>query len=296
SLAFELRDKLLKISWIFLNLVHVSKINLYLTKRDKQFILFGMIPLSVWFIRAFANAWISRKENKLVLLALVSFAVVAVFYAISKTKLINYTSPSYPFFAIILGVYFSKLFNKQVKNTNIKPELYVLAFISLAMPTGVYFFTKNTDPLYSISWVAWLFLVVPIGTFVALWLYRKSLEKSLHVLAATFMLTTFIFFAVPFQAMDNQGPVQKFKTKIQSADKIVAYKSFNHAFAFYASDRVPVFEELDDLQSYLNTHENALVLSRNRNLSYMDSIPQLTCIQQRHDLFSSRSSGMYRLK
>ncbi|MFV0593473.1 MAG: hypothetical protein ACK5M7_19030, partial [Draconibacterium sp.] len=36
SLAFELRDKLLKISWIFLNLVHVSKINLYLTKRDKQ--------------------------------------------------------------------------------------------------------------------------------------------------------------------------------------------------------------------------------------------------------------------
>ncbi|MFV0591976.1 MAG: hypothetical protein ACK5M7_11375, partial [Draconibacterium sp.] len=37
SLAFELRDKLLKISWIFLNLVHVSKINLYLTKRDKQF-------------------------------------------------------------------------------------------------------------------------------------------------------------------------------------------------------------------------------------------------------------------
>ncbi|MFV0589981.1 MAG: hypothetical protein ACK5M7_01230, partial [Draconibacterium sp.] len=39
SLAFELRDKLLKISWIFLNLVHVSKINLYLTKRDKQFYL-----------------------------------------------------------------------------------------------------------------------------------------------------------------------------------------------------------------------------------------------------------------
>lgn len=260
------------------------------------FILFGMIPLSVWFIRAFANAWINRKENKLILLALVSFTVVAVFYALSKTKLINYTSPAYPFFAILLGAYFSKLVKREVKNTNIKPELYILAVLGVALPIGIYFFTKNTDPLYSITWVAWLFVVVPAGTIIALLLYKRSIEKSLLTVAATFMLTTFIFFAIPFHLLSNQSPIEKFKSEIQSYDHIVEYKNYNHAFAFYAHDRITSFENQEELQAYLNSHENVLVLSRSRNLSYMDSIPNLTCIAKGHDLFSRQYSGIYEKK
>ena len=49
-LAFELRDKLLKIFWIFLKLVHESKINIYLTKGDKQFKLNVPSAPSVVFV------------------------------------------------------------------------------------------------------------------------------------------------------------------------------------------------------------------------------------------------------
>lgn len=257
------------------------------------FILAGMLPLSIWFVSAFKNAWGNRKENKLIVLALVSLTVVAVFYAVSKTKLINYTAPSYPFFAIILGTYFSKVIRKEVKRTSIKPELIVFTVFAIAIPVGGYFFTKNTDPLHSITWVAWLFVVVPIGAVAALWFNKKSVEKSLYAVVATFMLTSFIFFAVPFQAMDNQSPVVKFKADIESFDNIVAYKTFDNAFAFYAKDRIPVFKELDELEDYLKDHEDVLIISRDRDLSYMDSIPNITCLQKGHDLFSSRSSGIY---
>ncbi len=257
------------------------------------FILTGMLPLSIWFIRAFKNAWVSRKENKLIVLALVSLTVVAVFYALSKTKLINYTTPSYPFFAIILGTYFSKVISKKVKKTNIKPELIVFTVFGIAVPLGVFFFTKNTAPLYSITWVAWLFVVVPIGAVIALWFNTRSIEKSLSAVAATFMFTSFIFFAVPFQVMDNQSPVVKFKAEIESFDNIVAYKTFDNAFAFYAKDRISVFKEPDELEDYLKDHEDVLIISRDKDLSYMDSIPNLTCLQKGHDLFSSRSSGIY---
>ncbi|HYQ57860.1 MAG TPA: glycosyltransferase family 39 protein [Draconibacterium sp.] len=260
------------------------------------FILFGMIPLSVWFIRAFANAWISRKENKLILLALVSFVVVVVFYALSKTKLINYTSPAYPFFAILLGTYFSKLTRKGVKRTNIKPELYVLAVLGIAIPTGVYFYTKNTDPLYSITWVAWLFVVVPVGIIAALLMYKKSIEKGLLTVAATFMLTIFMFFAIPLHVLNHQSPVETFKAEVQSHINIIEYKNYNNAFAFYAHNRIPTFENQEELQDYLNNHDNVLVLSRSRDLSYMDSIPNLTCIAKGHDLFSGQYSGIYEKK
>jgi hypothetical protein len=150
--------------------------------------------------------------------------------------------------------------------------------------------------LYSISWVAWLFLVVPVGTFSALWLYRKSIEKSLLTVAATFMLTSFIFFAVPFQAMDNQGSVQKLRPQITAHKNVVGYINFNDAFVFYANDRIPLVETPEELQNYLSEHQDALVLSRARDLSYMDSIPNISRIQEVHDLFSRQLSGSYTVK
>ncbi len=260
------------------------------------FILAGMLPFSVWFVRSFKTAWIDRKNEKLVLLSIVSLATVAVFYAISKTKLINYTAPSYPFFAIITGYYFAKLLDGKLPKSNIKPELYALAVVTLAIPPGIYFFTKYTEPLGSITWVAFLFLLLPVGGILAVWYYKRSLLKSLLSIAISFMATTLIFFAVSFQVLDNQSPIRIYQDYIESYEHVVAYKDFDHAFAFYADKTIPVFESLNELNQYLETHDGVLVLSRARDLSYMDKIPNLECIREHPDLFSLRSSGIYREK
>jgi 4-amino-4-deoxy-L-arabinose transferase-like glycosyltransferase len=67
------------------------------------FVLAGLLPFSVFSIRAFKETWKQRKNNPLMVLAALSTLVVVGFYALSQTKLINYTSPAYPFLSLMIG-------------------------------------------------------------------------------------------------------------------------------------------------------------------------------------------------
>lgn len=257
------------------------------------YVIGGMFPFSVFAIRAFKNAWKNKSTERIDLLAIISLLTVVVFYSISSTKLMNYTTPAYPFFAIVVGIYLSKLLNGELLKSNIKPELYLLFSLSLSIPVGAYFFIKNTPPLESTSWMALFFLTFPVGMFLSLRFYKKSPSKSLTTIFATFAVSTFVFFAGPFQIVDNQSPVEKYKSYIQSHSDIIAYKSFDPAFTFYADKRIRVFNDKGELEAYLERNSDVLVLSRSKDLSYMDSIPELSPIAIERDLFSTRSSGLY---
>ena len=93
---------------------------------------------------------------------------------------------------------------------------------------------------------------------------------------------------------DDQSPIQKYGKQVSDHSEVVAFKDFDHAFAFYAQKRIPVIQTEKELEDYLATHEDVLVLSRDRDLSYMDAIPNLKCIGVDRDLFSRRSTGIYR--
>jgi len=117
--------------------------------------------------------------------------------------------------------------------------------------------------------------------------------KSLTTIFATFAVSTFIFFAGSFQIIDKQSPIEKYKSYIQSNHDIIAYKSFDPAFTFYSEKRIPVFKDKNEQEAYLEKNSDVLVLSRSKNLSFMDSIPELKQIAIERDLFSTRSSGIY---
>ncbi|WP_163709355.1 ArnT family glycosyltransferase [Mangrovibacterium lignilyticum] len=257
------------------------------------FIIAGMLPFSVFAVRAFRNAWKSKKAEPILLFAIISVASVAVFYAFSKTKLINYTTPAYPFLAIIIGGCIAKLVDEKQTKKLVKPELYIFALLAVAFPFAAYFLTQNTEPLDSVSWIFWFFLFLPIGALLALFLSRKSLEKGILAMSITFMLATVVFFAGPYQIIDDQSPIRKYEELVRSHENVVAYKNFDDAFAFYVQNPIPVFQTEKELEAYLGNHKDVLVLCRDRNLTYMDSIPNLRRVSIDHDLFSRRSSGVY---
>lgn len=257
------------------------------------FILAGMLPFSVFAIRAFRAACKRCKEDHLLKLAVVSVLVVAVFYAFSHTKLINYTSPSYPFFAIIIGHFFARLIDGEIPRSKVTPEFIAIALFALSIPVGLFFLTRNTEPLSSVSWVAWCVASFPIGAVLSLFLLKRSVKYGLAAVATTFMVSGLIFIAGPFHIMDHQSPIEKYKAMVESHENVVAYRNFDNAFAFYAQHPIPIFDTVDELENYLATHKNVLVLSRDRDLSYMDSIPNLTRIGVDHDLFSRRLTGVY---
>jgi len=124
--------------------------------------------------------------------------------------------------------------------------------------------------------------------------YTKYLfTKGLTTIFATFAVSTFIFFAGPFQIIDKQSPIEKYKSYIQSHSNIIAYKSFDPAFTFYSEKRIPVFNDQNELEAYLEKNSDVLVLSRSKDLSFMDSVSKLKPIAIERDLFSTRSSGLY---
>ena len=256
------------------------------------FVLAGLLPFSVFAIRAFNETWKQRKSNQLMVLAALSTLVVVVFYAISKTKLINYTSPAYPFLSLMIGSTIAGLNKHSESLRKTRIETYIMVFLVIIMPIAVFFSLKNS-PLENVRWIAWFLIVLPIGGVVALVLRKKSSEYGLLAIATAFMVTTCIIFWKPYQILDDQSPVQKYKKIVSAHKEVVAYKDFHHAFAFYAQTRIPVFQEEQDLINYLNNHEDVLVLSRNRDLSYMAEIPELECIGIGRDLFSRKSSGVY---
>ncbi len=258
------------------------------------FLLAGLLPFSVFVVRAFKDVWGQWKSNSLMLMAALSAIVVAVFYAFSQTKLINYTSPAYPFLALVIGHFIAGLRNDQESLRKSRIEIYIIAFLAVIMPVGVYFFVKNTAPLESIGWIAWFMALLPTGAIFALIARKKSIELSLLSIAIAFMATTVVVFWKPFQEIDDQSPIQKYGKQVSDHSEVVAFKDFDHAFAFYAQKRIPVIQTEKELEDYLATHEDVLVLSRDRDLSYMDAIPNLKCIGVDRDLFSRRSTGIYR--
>ena len=84
------------------------------------YILVGMFPFSTFLVQAYRNAIKDRRDH-FVLFSLIAASVIILFFSFSGTKLPNYTVPSYPFLAILLGVYFSNL--PELKN-KIKSQLY----------------------------------------------------------------------------------------------------------------------------------------------------------------------------
>jgi hypothetical protein len=107
------------------------------------------------------------------------------------------------------------------------------------------------------------------------------------------MATTILVNGGAMRIINEQSPVEKYKELVREHPHVVAYKNFDNAFSFYAQQPIPVFQTEEELEAYLARHDNVLVLSRDRDLSYMDTIPKLMRIGVDRDLFSRRFTGVY---
>ena len=107
------------------------------------FVIAGMLPFSVFSPQAIGFTWKQRKE--LPALDICFWAVVSIvgFFALSSTKLPNYTVPAYPFLAILIGTYFSK------KRSSTKVDRYSFLFyliLAIGIPIAAYLGLK-ADPI-----------------------------------------------------------------------------------------------------------------------------------------------------
>jgi len=256
------------------------------------FVILGLFPFSSFFIRTGKWVWKNRKTNHFLLFNFIAFWVVVGFYFLSKTRLLNYTTPAYPFFAIMIGCWLSDrmpLFSFK----NLKLELLTICILTIILPAGIYIWAINTEPVNKVSWIAFPLLVFTIGGIAALVYARENVGKGLRTIGYTYMIATVLVFAWLFPALDSQTPMEKHKALLSTAENVVAYQNFNDAFVFYTKKSIPLFTNADSLADYIHAHNNVVVLSKAKQFPALDSMPSLKLYSKDMDLFSVSYSAIY---
>ena len=256
------------------------------------FVILGMFPFSAFFIRAFGYVWKARKADRFMLFYFIAFWCVVGFYFSSSTRLLNYTTPAYPFFAIILGCWLAKKKEAFIFQ-NIKPEILIILLLTLLFPVGIYIWAINTDPINQVSWIAFPLLVFPAGSIVAWTVIKKNFYKGLQVIGFTYMLASLLVFLWLFPAIDTTSAIKKHRDVIRHSDNVIAYKDLNDAFVFYANRNIPVVTNIEALNAYLLGHENTLIISRGKDFHELDNLTAITLYSKDRDLFSSQYSVLY---
>lgn len=261
------------------------------------FIIAGLFPFSFFMIRATGFTWKQRKQNPWLFFSLLAVACIVIPYAISSTKLINYTSPAYPFLAIMTGFYIKDFIDRKITaRKKLLPEWIAIGVASIALPVGVFYWMSTESTLSSISSLSSLLLVFPAAVTLGFFCYRRErLYKAFLIVASGSILQNFLFFLVLYPSLDARGSVQKQKGLVASANRVVAYRSFNNAFTFYHRKPIAIMPSVRAVVEYLKQYPKALVLERASYPHLKDSLPAVTVVRMDKDLFSRQYSIVYQL-
>ncbi len=261
------------------------------------FVLLGLFPFSIFIIRAIGFAWKQRVHNNWLFFNLVAAVVIILTYSLSATKLLNYTTPAYPFLAIVIGSFVFHHINEKTATKKLWVEWAVLALLSIALVPGIYFWMQSVAALRKIAMLSILLAVFPITVLLGIYYYKKlRFMKAFSMIALGAIIENGIFFSVLLPALDEQGSVHQMKELIKTGEPVIAYRSFNDAFTFYHKQPIVIMNSADALTDFLKKNPHALVLEKARQPHLTDSVQGLIIKASVKDLFSRQYSFAYKLK
>ena len=253
------------------------------------FVLLGMLPFSVFIPQAFYKAWKHSAKGSLLNYCMILVSIFVVFFALSQTKLPNYTVPVYPFLGIILGWFLHH--SIQIKKPKLWIPLIVNVLIAVAVPIAAYFAIGQEESIGHLQHLAFYLIIFPVGAFISLgYYYNKNVRAALLSIGVSAALMSWLFVAIVFPPIDQQNPVIQAFNKIDTTQEI-AYLGFsNPAFVYELNRSIPVLENHIDLEYFFKEHPNGYVISRLRNFQSIDYSENWTIIFEQKDLFETARS------
>ena len=197
------------------------------------------VPVSAFLVQAYRNAIKDRRDH-FVLFSLIAASVIILFFSFSGTKLPNYTVPCYPFLAILLGSYFSKI--SELK-TKIKPSYISLLIIGICLVPALIVGLQFDPLLKDIKLVGWYFLPASIGIIIGFYFFiQKKNQTGILVTGSSTILASLLFFLFVFPRIDAQNPVRKSMSLVEGKE-IRYFQKFNPSYSFYLKKLIPEISE-----------------------------------------------------
>ena len=252
-------------------------------------VLGALLPFSFFAPQAIRAAWKQRAGNPFLLFCLIACLVIVLFFAFSRTILPNYPEPSLPFLSVILGAFFSQ----QIRSTTpvaLGWNAFVYLLISLAIPLVAWFALKQDDTLAPITYMAGYCAILSLGGVAGfVFIVKKQRTRALYsyVVASSIFLLFFFYTILP--RLDGYNPVMQSLAHMDKKNKIVCYKNLNPAFVFALRRPVPVFQSVEEIESF-SDHENKFYLITQSR--YLDEIDVLrsAVVYEGKDLFENTTT------
>mgnify|MGYP006428886483 CR=1 FL=1 len=268
------------------------------------FVLGGMLPFSIFIPQTvvylfklargkgpFDGACRSRSAIDALIFVGTGAAAIVLFFAVSQTKLPNYTVPAYPLLALGVGAFLNDTIQAG-EMRRLRPALWAYAGLMVLFPVAGYIGLGLDPTVHDLQahalWLIWL----PLTGALALWLfYRRNAETSFGALAAGNVLFILLFFYVVYPPIDQRNPVaQSMEYLHQDQYPVVIYKRLNPAYIFHRGHPVAKYESMEVLRKQVIARP-CYILTRNRYVDQLlAGLPQAQVVFKQRDTFERSTS------
>lgn len=248
----------------------------------------GMLTFLPFIFQSVKYAIRERSKNDSLLFVLIAAFVIIIFFAISSTKLPNYTVPSYPVLSVILGYYLSKLDKYWFEKPGNRIGLIVYAVLLIGFPVGIYFGIAQDKSIGHLTHLSYYFIPIAlVGIGLMVFVKKKSMSRILLSLMSGWLITTLFFFHLIYPEIDQESPVRKTLPTMNTEVKIIAYKRLNAAFVFELQREIKRYDTLKNIANDINNSPGGYVISRTEYREELEGIPGLVYHTEARDTFEN---------
>lgn len=248
----------------------------------------GMLTFLPFIFQSVRFAIRERKKHDALLYVLIATFVILIFFSVSSTKLPNYTVPSYPVLAVILGYYFGRLDKYWFQKLGNRIGLIAYAVLLVGFPVGIYFGLGADKSLSHLTHLSYYFIVLSAaGLGVLVFMRKKSIPRVLLFLMGGWLVTTMFFFHLIYPEIDRESPVRKTLPTMNTEAKIIAYKRLNAAFVFTLQRKIDRYDSLAIVRKAMSSHPAGYVISRTEYREELEKIPGLVYHTEARDTFEN---------
>lgn len=227
------------------------------------FLLF--FPWSVFLPQAIANGW---KINVGAKLAFVWFAVVFVFFSVSKTQLVTYIFPLYPAAAIFVGTFICQISsNSRGAGLSLKKGLWAASIVSLLVLIAIATITKKHYPeAYAASIV--LVAILAIAQLGALIIASKgnNSKTAAYIICGGMVIFTFWLMVGVIPYVAPRISTKDFMAKIPLRSDIKYYSfSLEKPSILYYTNIMPRNLDAEPLEKILAGNDHVFVICKQKD-------------------------------
>jgi len=215
----------------------------------------GMFPWSFLIPRSFVKMW----QYSEVRFFLIWSILVFIFFSISKSKLPPYILPIFPAMSVVIGCYFSEIFEQHGKKY-IEQFLYLFLFLLFAIvslfginrffnqlawviPLESFYVFQELKPFFFATGI----ITLCVAFFILYFCIKDSSFRVegippifliLFLFSFSFLFSTFFVFDKIDKINTSKELGMIVKQTKQKYDKIINYGSFNESLPFYTGERI----------------------------------------------------------